>query len=99
MALEERDHDLCQKSPSRHPLVVMPTTVEIGAVELSARKGQFKPSEDLFVAYMHPQGNLGLATVTPEVAFTDKEADDEALLELAQRWGTFHGKHDGETVP
>ena len=47
---------------------------------------------------MHPKGNLGLLAVSAEVPLTDQQAYYEAFVKGIQRF-TFHGKHDGETIP
>ncbi len=93
MALDQGRENRPQVGSTCHPLEVVPSTVQIRAIELAAGKVSLDPEERPFVAHVHSQRYVGLSAVAPEVAFADQQADEEALYE-----GPFHVKHDGETI-
>jgi hypothetical protein len=43
-----------------------------------------EPSEDRLVVDVHPQRDVGLATVAPEVALPDQQPDEEAGVERTE---------------
>jgi hypothetical protein len=71
MLVEQRDEHLSKVTTASHPLQVMPAVVMVGPVKLATRKGPLDPVEEGRVPYVHSQGDLRLATVSAEVAFSD----------------------------
>ncbi len=71
--------------------------MEVWPVEFAVGKGACQPLERFLVADVHSKGDLSLLAIAPEVAFANQEANDVAFIEGLEL-GTFHGKHDGETV-
>jgi hypothetical protein len=93
MSLNEGHHDDSKERPAGHPLKVVPASVEVWPVQLSAREGTHDPREGLFVAHVHPDGDMGSTAVTTKVPLADQESDEETLVEITRGGGMFHGKH------
>ncbi len=67
--MQHRQQLITQIRTTRHPLVVATATVLIGTVEAAARKRALHPTEECFVPFVHPQGDLRLTAVSAEVPF------------------------------
>lgn len=65
---------------SGHPLVVGAASVVVGPVEAAARDTVGEPTEETFVAGVHAEGDLRLASVSPEVALAGEDAEQEAHI-------------------
>jgi hypothetical protein len=95
---DEGNENISKDAPSRHPLVIVATSVEIRTVQLCLGECGLEPAEGVDMPHMHPERNLSLFAVSSEVPFAEKQAQYEAFVEGIQGL-TFHGKHDGETIP
>jgi len=98
MPMNEGHHDSPEVRSASHPLEVVSTSVEVGAVELSPWKCALNPLEGLFMANVHSEGDLGLESIAAKVTLSDQEAHQKSLVEVTWFGRVFHGKHDGETV-
>ena len=99
MAIDERHHDSPEVRSAGHPLEIVSTSVEVGAIQFSSREFGLNPLEGLLVPDVHSKGDLRLASVPPKVTFSYQKAHEESLVEDGSFVEVFHGKHDGETVP
>jgi hypothetical protein len=95
---DEGNENIFQDSPSRHPLVVIATSVKVWPVELRLGKYSLEPSESIDMPDVHPKRDLSLFSISSEMPLAEEQAQYEAFVEGIHRL-TFHGKHDGETIP
>jgi hypothetical protein len=84
LALQERQQLFLECFPSHHPLVVLPAAVVVRTVQLRAGDALGKPVKKIGVPHVHPQRDLGVKPVTPEVAFPHQDAQEKPLFEVGQ---------------
>lgn len=82
--VQEGDEVVAKGLAPDHPLVVAPSSVVVGAVELAAGEGLLQPEEEGFVVRVHAECDLGLSPVAAEVAFADEDSEEEAGLEVGE---------------
>ena len=78
---DDRRNILPEDLSPYHPLEVLAATVGIRAVEPRARDCLDQPAEQALVPGVHPQRDLGLASVSPKVTLPGENAEDVAELE------------------
>ena len=85
MALDQRDDVVAEISPPGRPLEIRSPPVMVRTVESTARVRPPKPLEGLLMTDVHAEGHLRLATVAPEMALADQEAEQEPGRKVALR--------------
>jgi hypothetical protein len=79
----EEGQDLFAKvRTARHPLEVMPSAVDVRAIDLAAREGLLDPAKERLVAHVHAQCHVRLTAVAPKVALAYEEAHEEPPFEI-----------------
>jgi hypothetical protein len=66
-------------------LEVVATVMVVRAVELAPGEGLFYPVEESFMAYVHPQCDLWLASVPTEMPFTEQQAHQDPSFEVSRQ--------------
>jgi hypothetical protein len=89
--------DIFEDAASRHPLVVIATSVKVWPVQLRFGKYSLEPAKRIDVPHVHPECDLGLFSVSSKVPLAEEQPQNEPLVEGIKR-AMFHGKHDGETI-
>lgn len=79
--LQERHQRVTEDGAACHPLVVAPATVVVRTVEPAPRDPIDQPAEECRMVGVHPEGDLCLAAIPPEVAFADEDAHEEPRVE------------------
>ncbi len=80
MTLENWKQFLAERFASDHPLEVVPAAMVVGAVKPGARDLRSQPVKELTVPHMHPQGYLRVEAVAAEVALSNEDSNEKALL-------------------
>lgn len=81
---EEGSEGFAQRPAANHPLVVLPSTVEVRAVQAALRHGELEPVKDPQVASVHAERDVRLPSVSAEVPFAREDANEKALFERVQ---------------
>jgi hypothetical protein len=79
----QRHQAIAQEFAARHPLEVVAAAVVVGAVQPALGELRLQPPEQLLVAHVHAQRDLGLPAVASEVPLTRQQAEQVADGEVA----------------
>jgi hypothetical protein len=85
VGIQLREDLVDEGTTAGHPLVIVPAGVVVGPVEPGCREARLEPAKDPFVPNMHPQHDLGLATIAAERALADEQPGENAAIELGER--------------
>ena len=91
--VEQRHELVAQHLTPRHPLVIGTAAVLIGTVQLRGGKQAQHRLEDSHAPSVHPECDMGLLSVSAEMALTDQDSEQKPLVEIGQRGGWVDSRH------